>query len=265
MKFLNKTNSLALALAGVLSASANAATHNIESVTITQLFSSTFDGLVFTKAVTDDGSFFGNVPDIANPTFGVNRSINITQTGDFAGGGYINFDGTQLNNLAITLPDVTLTIITSASNTLTTETSGASITMSNIPDFDGGDDANFDHGGPLSAASEELAVDFSNFNNLAAGEPGVVNTCVNPDNFCGLLPALSLDGYRYTLEGTPSADGGDTYTLRVQTANKSYYEVDFTTASVSSSKNVPAMGTFGLIALFGGLIAVAAKLRRRVA
>ena len=115
-------------------------------------------------------------------------------------GGYINFDGTQLNNLAITLPDVTLTIITSASNTLTTETSGASITMSNIPDFDGGDDANFDHGGPLSAASEELAVDFSNFNNLAAGEPGVVNTCVNPDNFCGLLPALSLDGYRYTLE-----------------------------------------------------------------
>ena len=84
MKFLNKTNNLAIALAGVLSASANAATHNIESVTITQLFSSTFDGLVFTKAVTDDGSFFGNVPDIANPTFGVNRSINITQTGDFA-------------------------------------------------------------------------------------------------------------------------------------------------------------------------------------
>ena len=170
-----------------------------------------------------------------------------------------------MNNLAITLPDVTLTIITSATGTLTTETSGASITMSNIPDFDGGDDANFDHGGPLSAASTDLAVDFSNFNNLAAGEPGVVNTCVNADGFCGLLPALSLDGFRYTLEGTPTADGGDTYTLRVQTANKSYYEVDFTTASVSSSKNVPAMGTFGLIALFGGLIAVAARLRRRVA
>ena len=44
--------------------------------------------------------------------------------------------------------------------------------MSNIPDFDGGDDANFDHAGPLSAEnSEELAVDFSNFNN------GVVQSC----------------------------------------------------------------------------------------
>ena len=61
MKFLNKTNSLAIALAGVLSASANAATHNIESVTITQLFNSTFDGR-FSKAVSDDGSFFGAVP-----------------------------------------------------------------------------------------------------------------------------------------------------------------------------------------------------------
>lgn len=32
----------------------------------------------------------------------------------------------------------------------------------------------------------------------------------------------------------------------------------------ASSKNVPAMGAFGLAALFGGLIAVAARLRRRV-
>ena len=30
------------------------------------------------------------------------------------------------------------------------------------------------------------------------------------------------------------------------------------------SKNVPAMGAFGLAALFGGLVAVAARLRRRV-
>lgn len=33
----------------------------------------------------------------------------------------------------------------------------------------------------------------------------------------------------------------------------------------ASSKNVPAMGAFGLAALFGGLVAVAARLRRRVA
>lgn len=48
---------------------------------------------------------------------------------------------------------------------------------------------------------------------------------------------------------------------------------DFTFARVNlqrsiatdSSKNVPAMGAFGLAALFGGLVAVAARLRRRVA
>lgn len=35
--------------------------------------------------------------------------------------------------------------------------------------------------------------------------------------------------------------------------------------ATDSSKNVPAMGAFGLAALFGGLVAVAARLRRRVA
>ena len=34
--------------------------------------------------------------------------------------------------------------------------------------------------------------------------------------------------------------------------------------AVDDSKNVPAMGAFGLAALFGGLVAVAARLRRRV-
>ena len=34
--------------------------------------------------------------------------------------------------------------------------------------------------------------------------------------------------------------------------------------SYAEGKQVPAMGAFGLAALFGGLIAVAARLRRRV-
>jgi hypothetical protein len=269
MKFLDRKNGLAFALAGLISTSASANQYEIDSVTITQLFSSTFDGLVMEVAVEDDGTFFGNVPNIDNPIFGTNRSIQIDQVEGSEGTGFIGFDGTELDYLNITLPDVNLTIITSATNTLYTETSGASISI--YPKLilgqagvDGGDDANFDIGGPLSENSTVQVVDFSPFNNLAAGEPGVVTSCVNVDNFCGVLPALSLDGFRYTLEGTPTADGGDTYTLRVQTANFSYYEVEFTTASISSSKNVPAMGTFGLIALFGGLIAVAARLRRRV-
>lgn len=249
-----------------MSASTLAADYVIDSVEIKQLFSATFDGLVFSKTLSDDGTFFGAVPDIANPIFGANRAIKIDTTGDHDGGGTISMDGSQLNQLAITLPDTTLTIITSLTGTLVTETSGASLSINNVPNLDAGDDANFDFGGPLSDGATEYAIDFSSFN--ALGTPGVVNTCVNADNFCGLLPTLSLDGVRYTLEGSPTEAGGDVLTLRVQTANGSYYEVEMITAVAASendSKNVPAMGTFGLVALFSGLIAVSAKLRRKSA
>jgi hypothetical protein len=257
--------SLAISTAMTLSAASYAADYEIESVEITQLFSATFDGLVFSKSLVDDGTFFGAVPDINNPVFGQNRAISISTTGDHDGGGTISFDGSQLNQLAVTLPDTVLTIITSATGTLVTETSGASFSINNVPNLDGGDDANFDSGGPLANGATDYALDFSEFN--ALGTPGVVNTCVNADNYCGLLPTLSLDGVRYTLEGTPTEAGGDVLTLRVQSSNGSYYEVELTTALAAedNSKNVPAMGTFGLVALFGGLIAVAAKLRRRLA
>lgn len=262
MNFL-KASVVSVAMA--ISASALAVDYVIESVEIKQLFSATFDGLVFQKSLTDDDTFFGAVPDIANPVFGANRAISVASVGDYDGGGTISLDGSQLNQLAVTLPDLTLTIITSSTGTLVTETSGASLSINNVPNLDGGDDANFDFGGPLSAGAEEYALDFSAFNPL--GDPGVVNTCVNADNFCGLLPSLSLDGVRYTLEGSPTEAGGDVLTLRVQTGNGSYYEVEMITAVAASegSKNVPAMGTFGLVALFGGLVAVAAKLRRKLA
>lgn len=49
---------------------------------------------------------------------------------------------------------------------------------------------------------------------------------------------------------------------------QSYSEYDFASVQQSgggtNGKNVPAMGAFGLAALFGGLVAVAARLRRRV-
>ena len=49
---------------------------------------------------------------------------------------------------------------------------------------------------------------------------------------------------------------------------QSYSEYDFASieqsVSNTNAKNVPAMGAFGLAALFGGLVAVAARLRRRV-
>lgn len=258
-----KSITAAIALTATASI-AQAGTFEIESATVTQLFSSTFDGLVFSKSVTDDGSFFGSVPDIANPTFGVNRSILVESTGDSSGSGSITFDGTEMDILSVQLPDQTLTIITGPTETLVTETAGAAIRLSDKNVTDGGDDANFDQGGPLSTNSLAELIDFSTFNDIGAGAPGVVDTCVNASGYCGLLPSLNLDGVRWTVEGTPTANGGDTFVLRAQTSNKSYYEVMIVTAAVAG-KNVPAMGAFGLVALFGGLVAVAARLRRRVA
>jgi hypothetical protein len=74
---LFKKSFIAVAGALLLSSHAQSATYEIESADISQLFSATFDGLVFFKAVSDDGSFFGNVPDVANPVWGVNRSIKV--------------------------------------------------------------------------------------------------------------------------------------------------------------------------------------------
>jgi hypothetical protein len=264
-----KSITAAIALTATASI-AQAGTFEIESATVTQLFSSTFDGLVFSKSVTDDGSFFGIVPDINNPTFGVNRSILVESTGDSTGSGSITFDGTELGLLSVQLPDLKLTIITGADATtgetlfLVTETAGAAIRLSDKNVTDGGDDANFDQGGPLSDNGLAELIDFSTFNNISAGAPGVVDTCVNASGYCGLLPSLNLDGVRWTLEGTPTTNGGDTFVLRGQTSNFSYYEITLETAAVVG-KNVPAMGAFGLVALFGGLVAVAARLRRRVA
>ena len=243
---------------------AQAGTYSIESATVNQLFSSTFDGLVFSKSVSDDGSFFGEVPDIANPVFGSNRSIQITTDGDFTGSGSITFDGTEMDLLSVQLPDMTLTIITGPTETLITETAGAAIRLSDKNVIDGGDDANFDQGGPLANNGLAELIDFSTFNDIGAGALGVVDSCVNASGYCGNLPSLNLDGVRWTLEGTPTANGGDTFILRAQTSNKSYYEITLVTAAVTG-KNVPAMGAFGLVALFGGLVAVAARLRRRVA
>jgi len=51
-------------------------------------------------------------------------------------------------------------------------------------------------------------------------------------------------------------------------AAQSFSSYEFATiveqSNSGTAKNVPAMGSFGLVALFGGLIAVAARLRRRV-
>ena len=76
MKLIKQAALTAVVTASALvsfGAHAQQQTCDISSAEVTQLFSTTFDGLVFSKAVVDDGTFFGDVPDIANPIWGGNR------------------------------------------------------------------------------------------------------------------------------------------------------------------------------------------------
>lgn len=266
MKLFKKAALTAVVTASALvsfAAQAQQQTCDITSATVTQLFSTTFDGLVFSKAVSDDGTFFGNVPDIANPIWGGNRAVLFEVVpGGNPGGGTITFDGTSLYNLAVTFSDQKLSILDAAPpNNLVTTTSGGSLVIENVANIDGGNDANFDVGGLLSAGSAVQTIDFSQFG--AAGAPGSpVVTCTDTTGNCALIPGLNLDGVRYTLEGTPSGVCTDSYTLRVQTNNNSYYEVDITTSPIVQSKNVPVPAMFVYLTLaFMGLVGV--KLSRR--
>lgn len=254
---LFKKSFIAVAGALLLSAHAQSATYEIESADISQLFSATFDGLVFFKAVSDDGSFFGNVPDVANPVWGVNRSINVFPANNGSEAyGTITFDGSNLTDALIGLADTNMSIIDGPGPTIIqVESSKGQITLSG-PQNDGGFAADFDAGNPLSQGNTISVGAFSRF------DGGIVTSCVDQTGNCGLLGGLNLNPVRYTISGTPGV--GEQLTLKVQTDNTSYYEVVLTLGNeVSDSKNVPAMGAFGLTALFAGLLAVASRLRAR--
>jgi hypothetical protein len=252
----------------IASSSIASTEYSIVLTDVKQLFSSTFDGLNFTQSVTNTSdTFFGDVPNINNPQPGINRSIGTDKNGEYNGSGSITIaaDGTSLEALNLTLPDLTMTILTGASE-LTVETSGAALQIVDIPNGDGG---------KLSLNNTVLKVDFSSFNNIAAGDTnGPVLSCTDSaaganGGFCGLLPNLSLDGFRYKVVGdVANSIGTGSVILQVQTTNKSYYEVQMVIGgevidNSGGSKNVPAMGTFGLIALFAGLIGVSSRLRKK--
>ena len=242
----------------VLSISASgvhaAAVFQIESARMTQLYSQTFDGLVFSTQVTDDGSFFGAVPFVNNPLFGVNRGVDVvTLSGQ--GGGSLVFDGNSLTSLQIVLPQTLFSFIDGLTTTTDAITNGFTVIANSLPESDGGNDPNFDVGSTFGNQSQTFPVlaDASAFN--LPGQPGVVTSCSSPSGNCALLPALSLDATRYTLAGTPTLAGGDDYIFRAQTSNGSYYEIEFTTAAV-----VPLPASFWL--LCSGLIGLNILKRR---
>jgi len=271
MKPLKTTIAAIISAASLTSTMAQSATFDIDSVTLDQLFSSTFDGLVYQESVGNDGSFFGVIPNIDDYVFGVNRTINvISQPG---GSGHITFDeNNNLTELSIGFPDLTMNILTVLNpyTTLTVETSGVGLHIGTHPIEDSGHIANqLDVGGDITENSKLERLYVSPFNDINNVNPqsGAVDSCISTgtgSDYCPIIPGLSLNATRYTLEGTPTDAGGDTFILRAQTfSNNSYYEITFTTAVASSNKNVPAMGAFGLIALFAGLITIGARLRSR--
>jgi len=81
----------------------------------------------------------------------------------------------------------------------------------------------------------------------------IVDTCVG--TACALLPVLNLNGIKYELVGRVNVDGGDALTLTTETANKSSYVVQLTTAVVP----VPAA-----VWLFGSALGLLGWIRSRV-
>jgi hypothetical protein len=65
----------------------------------------------------------------------------------------------------------------------------------------------------------------------------IVDSCSDSPSgtLCPLIPLLNLDGVRYRLEGTITADGGDSLVLKLQTANNSILRVNFTTAAEAAA------------------------------
>ena len=231
-----------------------AQTFQINNVKVNQLFNTTFDGLVFSKAVVDDGTFFGSIPDINNPIFGLNRATAWEHVGGFSGAGTITFNQNIPQSFSVVLPDTNITFITLSFNTMQVETSGASFSAVSIPN-NGGYDSNFDAGGPLSLSSSSIIVDWTELNDLTSGETGIVTSCQSPDGFCSLIHFLSLDMVRFTIEGTPSQNGGDEFILRGQTSNNSYIELELSTAAVP----LPA----GIYLFLSGLVGLGLMRGRR--
>ncbi len=233
---------LSAAALSVASICAHAAPVSIVSATLTDLYSATFDG-----ALTPDGSFFIGDPSL-NP-----RAISITPLG--AGSGTIDYDGTTLTQLDISLPDMDLDILNPGDGTNThieaRNSKGAIFTnLTNVPTMD--TVAAF--AGFQDDTTPAINVDFSTFNNI-------VDTCVG--SLCALIGILDIDGVRYQLDGSITPAGGDLLTLTVQTGNNSIYTIDLVTASSTVVPVPAAVWLFGSGLL--GLVGVARRKNQRSA
>ncbi|MCC7259271.1 MAG: hypothetical protein IT486_12975 [Gammaproteobacteria bacterium] len=241
----------------------------INSATIADLYSATFDGGLVPcgGSPTPECTFFGgNTP--------AGRAISISATG--TGDGTLNVDWESttgeilaVNSMVINLPSMTLVIAGSTTVTVTrgggpavndpfieagTGTLGRDLDGAGAGVALGQGTADADEGSGIGDASifrhddapNPDAPDFAVFNEIVDGCTG---------GLCGLIGVLSLDGVRYQLGGVVNALGGDALVLKAQTGNNSIYTLNMTTAAVP----VPAAAWL-MIPAVG---AIAARARRR--
>jgi hypothetical protein len=238
-------------LLGVTSASAAVVTRTfaINSATIVDLYSATFDGALTPcgGSPTQECTFFGGTPPAG-------RDITVTNIGTGDGSLNVNYEDTtgeilQVNSMKIRVPDITIVIADPGGATTTTTVQGNA--ANDVPFIESGyGTAGRDLNGPLVAAVVvgRSTVDAdqapalgqaSVFQHSDAPNPDapdfavfsqIVDTCVGP--FCVLITGdtLTLDGVRYRLEGTISGAGGDSLVLKVGTGNNSIYQVNLSTA-----------------------------------
>ncbi len=258
LKILTNRLAIAAALMALTAASASAAvvtrTFSINSATITDLFSATFDGALIPCNI-------GTPPDAQECAFFIGylplaREIAVTNIGTGSGTLNVNYEDTtgeilQVNSLMINAPDLSIVITHLGEVTTLTVTQGNSDPAAyDIPfsqagmgtsgrDLNGGTlvggdplgkgTVDADQGVAMGQASifqhndsPNIDVpDFAVFNDI-------IDTCSGPA--CSLIGILNLDGVKYRLEGAISGAGGDVLVLKAQTSNNSIYRVDFTTA-----------------------------------
>jgi len=221
---------------------------NVASFSIIDLFSTTFDNAA--QPLPDDGTFTGAYPDASTQP----RQVAFSDVGTANGGitetgtGILSYDGSTLFLSAILFTDQDVQVLPGLPQETNITTSGASLSFAAPKQDTESGFAGFQVDGTNDAdSSTDVVADFSHF-------ADVIETCVGP--LCSLIDTLDLDGVRYQIDGNLTAEGGDTITVTVQTANDSVYQVNVLTQAVvaEAGENVPFPTAFiilGGLALLG--------------